>query len=32
VTKAVCLPIPPALTFDDLKEAQEEENRIIAFT
>ncbi len=32
ITKAVCLPIPPAITFEDLKTIQDVEDRIIAFT
>lgn len=32
VAKAVCLPIPPAVTFDDLKKAQDIDDRIITFT
>jgi len=32
VTMSVCLPIPPYLTFDDLKKAHEQEPRVIPFT
>lgn len=32
VNKSACMPIPPYLTFDDLRDAQKKEPRIIAFT
>jgi len=32
ITGSACMPIPPCLTFEDLKTAKEKENRIIPFT
>lgn len=32
VTSSACMPIPPYLTFDDLRKAQEKEPRVITFT
>jgi predicted TIM-barrel fold metal-dependent hydrolase len=32
VDKSVCMPIPPYLTFDDLRHAQAKDNGVIAFT
>jgi uncharacterized protein len=32
VTLSACMPIPPYLTFDDLRKAQEKEPRVIPFT
>ncbi|MBI4763991.1 MAG: amidohydrolase family protein [Deltaproteobacteria bacterium] len=32
IVKSVCLPVPPHVTFDDLKRAQPEESAIVPFT